>query len=320
MDLINVTNTQIDDLRLEEKGRAYIEESKAKNTVRAYKKDWEHFEQWCHSHGVSALPASLEVVTKYLIDCADELKVSTMQRRMAAINAAHRMAGLPVISSRLEPLHSVWRGIVRTKGTAQTAKAPVLTEDIQKMINGLTTDKLLDVRDRALLLLGFAGAFRRSELVALNVEDIEFKRNGLVVTIRRSKTDQEGAGRKIAIPNGTHAETCPVRAVRSWIDTAGIQNGAIFRSINRGGNMSTKRLSDKAVALIVKRNVKLAGLDPARYAGHSLRAGLATSAAQAGVEEKKIMDQTRHKSVNMVRRYIREGDMFRGNAAGRVGL
>jgi len=213
----------------------------------------------------------------------------------------------------------VWAGIRRAKGTAQAGKAPALTADVRAMVATLP-DTLLGVRDRALLLLGFAGAFRRSELVGLDVADLEAGRAGLVVALRRSKTDQEGAGRKLGVPYGAHPATCPVRAVQEWLDATGLTAGPLFRSVNRHEQLQPGRLSDKAVALVVKRTAAAAGLDPARYAGHSLRAGLATAAAMAGASERSIMAQTGHRSERMVRKYIRDGQLFRDNAAATVGL
>src|SRR3954470_7552764 len=195
------------------------------------------------------------------------------------------------------------------------------------MVATLGTD-MIGIRDRALLLLGSAGASRRSELVAVDVDaadaaragHIEIGRAGITVRLMRSKTDQEGQGQAFGIPFGAKPATCPVRVVQAWIKAAGIQSGPLFRSVNRHGQVSADRLSDKGVALVVKRCAEAAGLDPAKFAGHSLRAGLATSAAMAGVEERVIMSQTRHRSTTMVRRYIREGSLFRENAAGKVGL
>ncbi len=168
--------------------------------------------------------------------------------------------------------------------------------------------------------MGFAAALRRSELVGLDVGDVAFTREGLVISLRRSKTDQEGQGRKIGIPAGMHPATCPVKALRAWLGAAGLEDGPVFRPLTRGGAVRTGRLSDKAVARIVKRTAQAAGLDPNEYAGHSLRAGLATSAAAAGVSERAIMQQTGHKSIAVARRYIREGSLFRENAAGAVGF
>jgi integrase len=238
---------------------------------------------------------------------------------MAAIGAAHKAIGLESPASmRHGAVASVWAGIRRTHGTAQNAKAPVLVDDLRAMVRNLRPG-LIGIRDRALLLLGFAGAFRRSELVALNLEDVQVTSDGLVITLRRCKTDQEGEGRKVGVPYGSNPETCPVRALRAWQETSSIEGGALFRSINRHGQIGS-RLSGYAVALIVKRYASAAGLDRAAYSGHSLRAGLATSAAIAGASERSIMAQTGHRSAAMVRRYIRDGSLFRENAAARVGL
>lgn len=183
-----------------------------------------------------------------------------------------------------------------------------------------TDSGIIGVRDRALILLGFAGAFRRSELVALDVADCSFGKDGLTVTLRRSKTDQDGAGRRVGIPYGSNPETCPVRVLQSWMEQASISTGAMFRSITRHGHVQAERLSGIDVARVVKKLVQRAGLDPTKYAGHSLRAGHATSAAIAGASERSIMNQTGHRSVQMVRRYIRDGSLFRENSAGKLGL
>lgn len=210
-------------------------------------------------------------------------------------------------------------GIRRNKGTAQTAKTPVLVEDLRRMITRLP-ETLLGVRNRALLLIGFSGAFRRSELVALDVNDVASTRDGLVVTIRRSKTDQDSEGRKIGIPYGSNPATCPIRSLQEWLERSGISDGPLFRPINRHGKMASIRLSGAAVSDVVKRYVEAAGLDATEFAGHSLRSGLATSAAMAGASERSIMNQTGHRSLNMVRRYIRDGSLFRENAVAVVGL
>ncbi len=210
-------------------------------------------------------------------------------------------------------------GIRRTKGTAPAQKAAALTDDIRAMV-GASDIGLIGTRDSALVLLGFAGAFRRSELVALDMEDCAFGKDGLTVTLRRSKTDQDSAGRKIGIPYGSNPETCPVRNCQAWIEQAGVTTGPLFRSVSRHGQVQGGRLSGVDVARVVKKLAERAGLDPAKYAGHSLRAGHATSAAIAGASERSIMKQTGHRSVQMVRRYIRDGSLFRENSAGKLGL
>lgn len=300
-----------------ERAGEYARQAKAPNTLRAYRSDWLDFDTWCQAHGLEALPATDKTVALYLTEAADRMKTSTMQRRLSAIAQAHKAAGHE--SPTKGRVAMVWQGIRRAKGTAQKGKAPARTQEVRAMV-ATCGDGLLHARDRALLLLGFAGAFRRSELVGLDVADLDFGADGLTVTLRRSKTDQEGAGQKVGIPYGSTPQTCPVRNLRAWLDAASITSGPVFRSVNRWEQVSAARLTGRAVALIVKRCAEAAGLDPAQYAGHSLRAGLATAAAEAGVSERTIMAQTRHKSLPMVRRYIRDGNLFRDNAAAAVGL
>src|SRR5579864_6677252 len=303
---------------LQEQVREFIRASKAENTLRGYQSDWRDFCGWCEAHSLGPLPAGAETVAAYIAECASHLKVGTVQRRLNAIAEAHKAVELE------SPTHSAivantMKGIRRTLGTAANQKAPALTDDIRAMLDA-TDAGIIGLRDRALILLGFAGAFRRSELVRLDVEDCAFGKDGLTVTLRRSKTDQQGAGRKIGIPYGSNPETCPVRTVQAWIEQAGIITGPLFRSINRHGQVQTGRLSGIDVARVVKKLAIRAGLDAAKYAGHSLRAGHATSAAIAGASERSIMKQTGHRSVQMVRRYIREGTLFRENSAGKLGL
>jgi integrase len=216
-------------------------------------------------------------------------------------------------------VRSTLKGIRRTLGTAPAQKAPALTDDIRAIV-AATDVGLIGARDRALILLGSAGAFRRSELVGLDMDDCAFGKDGLTVTLRRSKVDQEGQGRKIGIPYGSNPDTCPVRTVQAWMEAAGVAAGPLFRSINRHGRLKPGRLSGIDVARVTKKLAARAGLDPAKYAGHSLRAGHATSAAIAGASERSIMRQTGHRSVQMVRRYIRDGSLFRENSAGKLGL
>jgi len=303
---------------LPEQVREYIRASKAENTLRGYTADWRDFCAWCEGHGLSPLPATPESVAAYIAECAGRLKVGSIQRRLNAIAEAHKATGLE------SPTHSAMvrntmKGIRRTLGTAPAQKTAALTDDIRAMIDA-TDATLIGSRDRALILLGFAGAFRRSELVGLDVEDCTFGKDGLTVTLRRSKTDQEGVGRKVGIPYGANPDTCPVRNVQAWREQAGIEGGPLFRSINRHGQVQPGRLSGIDVARIVKKLAERAGLDPAKYAGHSLRAGHATTAAIGGASERSIMQQTGHRSVQMVRRYIRDGSLFRENSGGKLGL
>ncbi len=315
--LVPVSNS-IEEFTLSEEAKQYISNSKANNTKRAYGSDWADFTAYCLTNKAQALPARIETVIDYLTELSHTAKVSTINRRATAISQAHQAAGFQSPTHSL-PVRALLRGIRKAKGTAQHGKAALLTEDIRAMIATLPGN-MLGTRDKALLLMGFAGAFRRSEITSLIVEDLTFSRDGITVLLRRSKTDQEGEGRKVGIPYGANPDTCPVRAVEDWLQASGITTGPLFRSVNKGGRVQASRLCTNAIALIVKRIAEAAGLNPADYGGHSLRAGLATSAAMAGVEERVIMKQTGHRSVNMVRKYIRDGSLFRENAAAKVGL
>ncbi len=298
--------------------RDYVAASRAENTTRVYRTGWAQFSAWCAEHGVTPLPASAEIVAFYVADLAKVAKPATIDARLAAISAAHRAAGYDS-PTKEEAVRLVRRGVRRTLGTAQRQVHPVTVPDLRTMLQGLGTDPA-GCRDRALLLLGFAGALRRSELVGLDVADLTGGTDGLTVCLRRSKTDQEGAGRTLGIPFGSNLATCPVRAWRAWLALSSITEGPAFRPVDRHGHIGPTRLSGQAVALVLKRHAARAGLDPGEVAGHSLRAGLATSAAAAGVPERVIAEQTGHKGTAMLRRYIREGSLFRENAASAVGL
>jgi site-specific recombinase XerD len=315
---VNETGAELNPLPSLEQVREFIRASKAENTLRGYQSDWRDFCGWCEGHALNPLPASPEAVASYIADCAGRLKVGSVQRRLNAIAEAHKAVGLE------SPTHSpivknTMKGIRRTKGIAPNQKTAALTDAIRAMI-AATDAGIIGTRDRALILLGFAGAFRRSEVVGLAVEDCTFTKDGLTVTLRRSKTDQDGMGRKIGIPYGSNPETCPVRNLQSWMELAGISSGPLFRSVNRHRKVQAGGLSGSDVARIVKKLALRAGFDEAKYAGHSLRAGHATSAAIAGASERSIMNQTGHRSVQMVRRYIRDGSLFRENSAGKLGL
>jgi len=297
---------------------AYIDEAKAENTRKSYRSDWADFTAWCAKYRRPVLPAAPETVAYYLADRSQDLKPSTLKRRLAAIAENHRDAGLESPTKHAQVKY-VWAGICREKGTAQGHMKPTLTKHIRAMVESLP-DSLLGLRDRALILLGYAGAMRRSELVGLDVTDLAIAEEGLIVVIRKSKTDQVGVGRKIGIPFGEHVETCPVRAVRAWIEEGDIDEGPLFRSVNKHGDVSDKRLSDQVVADVVKRSLRAAGKSSKKPAAHSLRAGLITQAAMADVSERAIQDQSGHKSLAVMRRYIRDGSLFRENAAAKVGL
>ncbi len=290
--------------------RNFLHHSLAASTKRAYEADLAHY-----AASGRTIPTSPQFIAEYLAEIASSLAVATIQRRLAALSKVHRAAGVDD-PTKAEIVKGTLRGIRRMHGTAQREARPVLREDLFAILDCMG-DRLKDKRDKALLLLGFAGAFRRSELVGLNIADIEHARQGIIITLRRSKTDQEGRGRKVGIPHG-RTRWCPITHLSDWLVNAGINEGPIFRRINRHAQISDQRLSAEAVSIIVKERAETAGFDPDAYSGHSLRAGLATSAASAGTPMWKIRQQTGHASDAMLGRYIRDGDMFNGNAAGAV--
>lgn len=293
-----------------EKAADLAREEKAAATRRAYRSDFQIFGVWCAARAASALPAAPATVAGFLAAEAERgARPSTIGRRVAAIRYAHKLAGLEAPTDD-ERVKATVRGIRRTVGTAARKKAPATAERVISMALG-TGPGLKGLRDAALLLLGFAGAFRRSELVALDCEDIEEIDAGLRITIRRSKTDQEGAGATVAVVRGSIA--CPVAAVKAWRDAAGIHSGPLFRSIRKGGRIGA-RLTDQSVADIVKTHAARVGLDPAAFAGHSLRAGFLTSAAKRGASIFKMMDVSRHQSVDTLRGYVRDAEIFKDHA------
>jgi site-specific recombinase XerD len=300
--------------------RRYVQASKAPNTLRAYDSDRRHFQSWCRSRHALWLPATAETVALYIASLADAgSKPSTIRRRLSAIAEVHRLARFPSPAAD-ELVRLAMGGIRRRHGSAPTQKAALTTGDVTRLLATTSPVSAAGARDRTVLLLGFAGGFRRSELVALDVEDVAESEQGLRIRVRRSKTDQEGVGRELGIPWGVHADTCPVRAFEAWCDAGRIVSGALFRPVDRHGRVAPTRLTDRAVARIIQRAARRAGLDPQLYAGHSLRAGLATAAAAAGAPERAIMAQTGHRSVTTLRGYIRAGTLFEENAAGYLGL
>jgi site-specific recombinase XerD len=296
----------------------YIRQSRAASTLRGYRSDFREFRAFCEAQVSAALPASPETVCAYLAHCADsgQLKMGSIQRRVSAIAAAHMAANLDTPTSTTA-VRLCLAGIRRALGTRQEGKAPAVTTDVAAMLSHVSGN-LLGLRDRALLLVGFAGAFRRSELAALNVEDLTFGDDGVKVLIRRSKTDQEGGGQVVGITRGVNL--CPVAALEAWLTASGITSGPIFRCVNRHGRLQPNAITPQVVALVVKRYAAAAGLDPTKYAGHSLRAGLVTAAVLNHVDLPSIQRQTRHKSLDMVLKYARMANVFEGNVSGRVGL
>jgi site-specific recombinase XerD len=294
-----------------EEAASYTRAEKAEATRRAYRSDFALFRAWCETKRVPALPAAPEAVAAFLAAEANRgAKVATISRRLAAIRYAHKLASHePPTNS--EAVKATLRGIRRTIGSPPARKVPATADKILAMVSNAESDAK-GIRDRAILLLGFAGAFRRSELVALNVEDLELCVEGMRVSIRKSKTDQEGLGASIAVAPGSIA--CPVQAVRAWIRAASISDGPLFRPVMRTGKISARRLSARAVAELVKCYARRAGLKAADFSGHSLRSGFLTSAAVRGASIFKMMDVSRHKSVDTLRGYIRDAEMFRDHA------
>jgi site-specific recombinase XerD len=305
-------------VRLASGAQDYATAARRPATLKAYESDWRHFDEWCERHGVPSMPAYPDVVAKYVTDLASTMKSSTITRRLASISIAHQAVGFPSPTHDIA-VRTVARGVRRTLGTATREAAPLLIGDLRRVIAHLP-DTLAGTRDRALLLVGWAGALRRSELVALDAEDLTTRDEGLVATIRRSKTDPEGAGRSVALPHGHDPHTCPVRALHGWQTAAGITSGPIFRPINRHGQVGPQRLTAQSVTDILRRAAHSANIEQSRLSGHSLRAGFATSAAAAGATERAIANQTGHRSMDVLRKYIRIGTIFTDNAVSQVGL
>jgi integrase len=307
---------------LREAAQGLVRASKAASTLRAYRSDWRHFSNWCSKHELEALPALPETVALYLAAMAGAgAEAVTIQRRLSSISQAHQATShLPSPTSD-SLVRQVMRGIRRTLGVApKRQKTPLTAAELRRLVETAPGGTLAGKRDRALLLIGHLGAFRRSELVALDLEDVEEVGDGLRLLVRRSKTDQEGEGLEKGIRSRHDRATCPALALRTWLEGAGIISGPLFRGVNRHDQVQPGRLSDRGVALVVKRACGRAGLDPDRYAGHSLRAGFATSAAEGGAPERAIMRQGGWTSQAMVRRYIRMSDLFQENAADYVNL
>lgn len=288
----------------------YVQASRASSTLRAYASDLEQFRLW--GGQIASTP---EQVATYIASQADRLKPATLARHLASITVAHKAKGIasPVES---ELVRSVFRGIRRVKGTAQAAAKPLLKEDLFAILDSMG-DYIKDCRDRSLLLVGFAGGFRRAELVGLNIEDFSFVRQGMVINLRHSKTDQDGQGRKIGIPFG-RTRHCPVKATEDWLQVSLASEGPLYRPVTKGGHLTRQRLSDAAVPDIIRERLRNAGINSFGYSGHSLRSGFATSAAMAGVVTWRIRQQTGHASDAMLRRYIRDGELFEGNAVGAI--
>lgn len=297
----------------------YLTTTVAESTREVYSRDWNAFSRWCDDHSLIRMPSTPQIVACYFTSLAmNGFRVTTIRRHSAAIAAAHRESGHPTPTSH-PAIKELLRGMTRKIGTPPKPVDALLSEDIKRMVCGLP-DTLIGARNKALILLGFAGAFRRSEIVGLDTDDVTYRDEGLVILLRRSKTDQRGEGRVVGIPCGKNSDTCPVVALRRWLELSGVSSGAIFRGLDRHGNMVSERLSRRSVGEIIKRAAQAAGLDPARYSGHSLRSGHCTQAARSGVAEHIIMQQTGHRCRATLTRYLRLGKVFEENSANSLGL
>ena len=315
-----VPDTALGEERLHARARAFLRASKAPSTLRAYRSDWQHFVSWCDGRTVLSLPAAPETVALYLVALAETHRPATLTRRLTSIAKAHAAAGHPNPATTQHAIVAeTLQGIRRTLGTAQPGKTPLLTADLIQVLAHLPSG-LAGVRDRALLLVGYTGGLRRSELAAFTIDDLAWVPEGAVLTLRRSKTDQAGQGRKVAIPKGAHVATCPVSALRQWLEAAGIVEGALFREVDRHGTVGELGIHRDSIGSILKRAVARAGFDPAGFAGHSLRAGFATQAARNGASAFDIMRQTGHRSITTVSRYVRDAQIFRDAPASKLGL
>ena len=315
-DFLLYNNKEINkNVLLSAKSKRRMRKSKSDNTLKSYAADWNDFTDWCEANKLCPLPCKPEDIVNYINDLADNAKANTVSRRVTAISENHIAGGYQENNpAKHVMVHNAMQAIRREKGTFQHGKAPILLETLPLLADMLSGSDLVTLRDKALLFLGFAGAFRRSELVAVQIEDLTFTTQGMVVFIPQSKGDQLGAGSEIANPYAPQKEICAVRAVRNWMEAAGITSGPLFRGFKRNLQPRDTQLNDKAVAEIVKKYMARLGLDPSDFAGHSLRRGFATSAAQHDLNTLEIMRQTRHKSEKMVHRYIEQGNLFKENA------
>ena len=317
-------NELITDIKkLQDETLKNLKNSKSANTVRAYKSDFEDFSLFCVKNGFKSIPTDPKIVSLYLTYLSSkDVKPSTIKRRLVSIGVIHKMKG-----HYLDTKHPVivenFMGIRRLKGVNQNGKKPILINDLKRIIDVINKQKepdLKKLRNKALLLLGFAGGFRRNELISLNLEDLDFVFEGLKIYIRRSKTDQFGEGFTKGIPYFDNYLYCPVKNLQKWLNISKLKKGPVFVRFSKGSNLTNIRLTDQSVALIIKDYLAKAGIDNKNYSGHSLRSGFATSAAEAGAEERSIMAMTGHKTSQMVRRYIREANIFKNNALDKIKL
>jgi len=315
-------NKIITDIKaLQEETLLNLKSSKAKNTIRAYKSDFNDFGLFCAQNGFKSLPSEAKIISLYLTQLSTkEVKISTIKRRLVSIGVIHRLKG-HYLDTKHPLIVENLMGIKRRKGSIQNGKKPLLINNLKRLINVIDQQKKEQIkifRDRTIILIGFSGGFRRNEIVSLDYDDLDFVEEGLKINIKRSKTDQFGEGSIKGLPYFDNSQYCPVVSLKNWIDIAKINSGSLFRRFSKGSRLTEKRLTDQTVALLIKEYLKLAGVDNKNYSGHSLRSGFATSAAESGAEERSIMAMTGHKSSEMVRRYIKEANLFKNNALNKI--
>jgi len=299
--IIDIKNLELETIK-------NLRNSKSANTLRAYQSDYNDFLKFCSKNGFESMPTHPKILSLYITHLSSYSKYSTLKRRLASISVIHKTKG-HYIDTKHPIIMENLMGIKRANGSNQKGKKPLLINDLKIIIKAIDQSKEKDnrkIRDKALLLIGFSGGFRRSELVDIEYEDIEFVSEGVKIFVKRSKTDQSGEGMTKAIPYFDNKDFCPVTALKNWIEIINLRNGKIFN------------ISDKNVALLIKKYANYAGLESHRYAGHSLRSGFATSTAESGAEERNIMAMTGHKSTEMVRRYIKEANLFKNNALNKI--
>ena len=315
-------NDIITDIKaLQEETLLNLQSSKANNTVRAYKSDFNDFGLFCTQNGFKSLPSEPKIVSLYLTHLSTKMaKMSTLKRRLVSIGVIHKLKGYYLDTKHPSIIENIL-GIKRRKGSFQNAKKPILINTLKKIINVIDEqdkEEIKKFRDRSIILIGFSGGFRRNEIVSLDYDDLDFVPEGLKINIKRSKTDQFGEGFTKALPYFDSSQYCPVVSIKKWLEMSKIDSGPVFRRFVKGLRLSEKRLTDQTVALLIKEYLNLTGIDSKNYSGHSLRSGFATSAAESGVEERNIMTMTGHKSSEMVRRYIKEANLFKNNALNKI--
>jgi len=315
-------NDIITDIKaLQEETLLNLQNSKAINTVRAYKSDFNDFGIFCARNGFKSLPSNPKIVSLYLTHLSTkEAKMSTLKRRLVSIGVIHKLKGHYLDTKHPSIIENIM-GIKRRKGSIQKAKKPILINSLKLIIDAIDQENKQEIkkfRDRSIILIGFSGGFRRNEIVSLDYDDLDFVPEGLKINIKRSKTDQFGEGFTKALPYFDSSQYCPVVSLKNLLDLSKIKTGPVFRRFIKGSKLSENRLTDQTVALLIKKYINLAGIDNKNYSGHSLRSGFATSAAESGAEERSIMAMTGHKSTEMVRRYIKEANLFKNNALNKI--